>query len=365
MKLILFVLTFLVVLFSNPTYGQIDDTMEFGVVAFFRPPSKVMGSVDLVLSINNIRLSNIMTQQLVYHKVYSSGTLLLKGEVPNQVGFVAQQENITVTPGDTLFVKISPATNGWGKGWVDIVMKSRQEFSEDIAKAKKLSVINTSENLALPYIAGSAKKVKSKVKDGTGFLFSKDGYLLTNYHVVEQSSTIRVSGVNGNHKSSLLAELVLKDEINDLAVLKLVDRILIDEVPVSFRAETLDLGENISVLGYPLIGSMGRDIKLTTGVISSKSGFEGNINSYQISAAVQPGNSGSPVFDKNGKVVGVVTSKHNQGENVSYAVKSQQILSLLNNLDEKVDMSSSEFNGLELSELIKMVQDNVVIIECE
>ena len=74
---------------------------------------------------------------------------------------------------------------------------------------------------------------------------------------------------------------------------------------------------------------MGKDIKLTTGIISSKTGFDGNIAQYQISAPVQPGNSGGPLFDKNGNIIGIVQAKHTQAENAGYAIKASYIRNLV------------------------------------
>nr|WP_277266111.1 trypsin-like peptidase domain-containing protein [Prevotella corporis] len=81
--------------------------------------------------------------------------------------------------------------------------------------------------------------------------------------------------------------------------------------------------EDIFVLGYPLVQTMGEDVKLTTDVISSKTGFQGDVSQYQISAAIQPRNSGGPLFDSRGNLIGIVPAKHKGTENVGYAIKPQ------------------------------------------
>ena len=74
---------------------------------------------------------------------------------------------------------------------------------------------------------------------------------------------------------------------------------------------------------------MGKEIKLTTGVISANSGFLGDTSLYQISAPIQPGNSGGPIFDFAGNLIGIVSAKHNHADNVGYAVKFTLIKKLL------------------------------------
>ncbi|MEZ7938527.1 MAG: trypsin-like peptidase domain-containing protein, partial [Schleiferiaceae bacterium] len=84
------------------------------------------------------------------------------------------------------------------------------------------------------------------------------------------------------------------------------------------------------VLGFPYaLSLLGSEVKLTDGKISSQSGFQGYSKTYQISAPIQPGNSGGPLFNDDGDVIGVVSSKFTEGENVGYAIKSDYLLNLL------------------------------------
>ncbi len=77
---------------------------------------------------------------------------------------------------------------------------------------------------------------------------------------------------------------------------------------------------------------MGDEIKLTNGIISSKTGFQGDITAYQISAPVQPGNSGGPLFNKTGNLIGIIKSKYRGAENVSYALKIAYLKNLIDQL---------------------------------
>ena len=110
---------------------------------------------------------------------------------------------------------------------------------------------------------------------------------------------------------------------------------------------------------------MGDEIKLTTGVISSKSGFQGDVSLYQISAPIQPGNSGGPLFDGQGNLIGIVNAKHRGAENVSYAIKA----SYLNNLAESALSISllptnNVISGMSLSNKVKSLKNFVFIITC-
>lgn len=110
---------------------------------------------------------------------------------------------------------------------------------------------------------------------------------------------------------------------------------------------------------------MGDEIKLTTGVISSKTGFQGYVSLYQISAPIQPGNSGGPLFDGDECLIGIVRAKHRGAENVSYAIKT----SYLNNLVESASSASllptnNAVSGLPLSNKVKKLKNFVFMITC-
>jgi S1-C subfamily serine protease len=82
------------------------------------------------------------------------------------------------------------------------------------------------------------------------------------------------------------------------------------------------LGQQVSVLGYPLTGAMGTSVKITDGVVSSTAGYQDDVSTFQFSAAVQPGNSGSPVFSSSGALIGIVRAGLPAAQNVGYAVKA-------------------------------------------
>lgn len=141
---------------------------------------------------------------------------------------------------------------------------------------------------------------------GTGFVVSPDNHILTNYHVA------------GDCKEVLVdlgpAEIVTGDEINDLALLKVRRESVLGKGPAAgsfavFRAgPRLRKGEDVIIAGYPLSGLLSNEMKITTGSLNALAGLRNDHRTFQISAGVQPGNSGGPAFDRSGHVIGVVSS---------------------------------------------------------
>lgn len=217
--------------------------------------------------------------------------------------------------------------------------------------------------------ANSIRKAQEETKPtewtGTGFAL-KDNYIVTNNHVVEGAKTISVQGVNGDFTHKYNAEVVATDKYNDLAIIK-VGGVTISSanIPYALKSETSEVGEEVFVLGYPLTSTMGEEIKLTTGVISSKTGFQGDVSIYQISAPIQPGNSGGPLFDSKGNVIGIVSAKHKGAENVGYAIKTSYLKNLMVSVvSTNILPQTNKISGQNLSGKVKLVKNYVYYITC-
>ncbi|MBO4402306.1 MAG: trypsin-like peptidase domain-containing protein [Bacteroidales bacterium] len=201
---------------------------------------------------------------------------------------------------------------------------------------------------------------------GTGFALNK-GHIVTNYHVVEDAKSISVSGINGDFTKSFQASVVATDKVNDLAILKISDNNFtgFGALPYSIRWQMAEVGDDVFVLGYPLTQTMGEEIKLTNGIISSRTGFQGDASLYQMSAPIQPGNSGGPMFDSKGNVIGIVCAQHRGTENVGYAIKT----SYLKNLAESFSLTNlfptnNTVSTLTLSGQVKNLKKYVYQIRC-
>ena len=169
--------------------------------------------------------------------------------------------------------------------------------------------------------SGTTPPIKST---GSGFYVTAAGDFVTNHHVVEGCARVEV--VVGSKK--LLAEVIGRDEGIDLALLKTQGT----SAAIALASEPPERGEAVLVLGYPLSGVLGDDLRVTTGVVSSLSGIGSDRRYMQISASVQPGNSGGPVLDPRGAVTAVVVAKlaaRFKAENVNFAIRAPLLRSFL------------------------------------
>jgi S1-C subfamily serine protease len=201
---------------------------------------------------------------------------------------------------------------------------------------------------------------------GTGFGISSTGLIVTNSHVINKANKIKVRGVGGDFSKSMSAKIIIEDKNNDLALIQIIDSsfISLGTIPYTIKNKSSDVGSSVFVLGYPLKAVMGDEIKLTNGIISSKSGFQGDVTSYQISVPLQPGNSGGPLFDSSGNVIGIVNAKLTIGENVSYAIKSPYLLNLIDLLPTMPKLTTVNLLvGKQLTEQVKSIRNFVYIIE--
>lgn len=177
---------------------------------------------------------------------------------------------------------------------------------------------------------------------GTGFLLSRSGLIGTNWHVVADAKNIRVAFPGWT--DSVRADVAIRDVVNDLAVLRLTDLTKLaatcPELPFQLASSShVTLGQHVSAIGYPLSPMLGSNPKFSEGVVSSKSGWQDDPRSLQISAQVQPGSSGSPLFDSEGNVIGIVVATLDAvrvyqlasaiPQNINYAIKADYLLSLV------------------------------------
>lgn len=208
-------------------------------------------------------------------------------------------------------------------------------------------------------------ETQAAARSGTGFALNNN-YIVTNYHVIDGARTITVQCTNGDFNTKYRARVVATDKINDLAILKVDDAQLAPYgLPYAVKTTTSDVGEDVFVLGYPLTSTMGDELKLTTGIVSSKTGFQGNVSIYQISAPIQPGNSGGPLFDGDGNIIGIVSSKHNDAENVGYAIKASYLRNLMeSSLSEDILPQTNRIADYKLSDKVKAVRNFVYYITC-
>lgn len=227
------------------------------------------------------------------------------------------------------------------------VLRERMSASQ-IAEAQKLATAYFEQNKRA---SAPTTNVTDPVKldpsaSGTGFFVTTDGYLVTAYHVVAEAKegTVKV-----NYKGTVLeARLIRMDAANDLALLK-VDGSFTALAVIPSR--TVKLGADVFSVGFPNIDLQGSAVKLTKGSVNSLAGIQDDPRAFQINVPIQPGNSGGPLLDASGNVIGVVVSQLDSirtamltgslPQGVNYAVKSSYLLPLLDTLPE----ASTLING--------------------
>ena len=222
--------------------------------------------------------------------------------------------------------------------------------------------------------AGKASRTETSPSDvnikatGSGLLLSASGYFITNHHVVEHSSTFLVEINENSTKKTYSAVLVTQDKENDLAILKINDGAFEKLTPLKYSFKLsgqLDVGATAFTIGYPMaLNGMGKEAKFTDGKISAKTGYDGAINSFQTTIPVQPGNSGGPVFNTDGQLIGLINASIRNADNVSYAIKLNYIKNLIELLPDNLDLPTDNVNSaLTLEEKIKVLTNYVVLVK--
>jgi len=162
---------------------------------------------------------------------------------------------------------------------------------------------------------------------GTGFLIDGKGYIITNAHVLTGTGAVVVN----NKGEDFNARIINIDQLRDLAILKVDDSDFkpYNTIPYCIKKSDVELGEELFTLGYP------RDeIVYNMGYLSAESGYNGDTASCQISLSANPGNSGGPVFNKNGEIVGILSAKQAEAEGVVFAIKAKSIFKMMDELRE-------------------------------
>lgn len=220
-----------------------------------------------------------------------------------------------------------------------------------------------------PAKAPQAAESKPRDSTGTGFIVSQKGHVLTNHHVVDKCGTITVSRTGDVARP---ATILRADVTNDLAVLKIDASLAADEA-ARFRARSLRAGESIAIYGFPLAGTLSASGNIVGGNVSSLAGLADDVRLLQVSAPVQPGNSGGPLMDNTGAVAGIVNGKLNElaaieasgslPQNVNFSIKANVGMNFLDAHSIPYEMSG-ETAALDLPAIADRAKKFTVFIAC-
>jgi S1-C subfamily serine protease len=199
---------------------------------------------------------------------------------------------------------------------------------------------------------------------GSGFLVNNEGVIVTNAHVIDGCRKVLANGIDSSTELTVLAV----DGANDLALVQSAKPL---GKPLTLAKANAKLMDEIFVAGYPFGDKLSKSVKVTKGIVSSVSGIGNNFSQMQIDASLQPGNSGGPVIDKTGQVVGVAVSKLDFAvalktfgtlpEDTNFAIKS----SVLKNFLEALDINfHTNVRGDHEQSLVSSVEQGTLRLTC-
>jgi S1-C subfamily serine protease len=211
---------------------------------------------------------------------------------------------------------------------------------------------------------------EAKLSSGTGIILTVDGEILTNNHVIEgcgQLGVTRADDISGT------ATVIASDATNDLALLRSSLKVDTSDVARLRVQPPLPAGSSVAVYGFPLAGTLSSSGNIVSGNVTALAGISDDVRFFQISAPVQPGNSGGPLLDDAGNVVGVVNSKLNElawakatgslPQNVNFAIKANVVESFLD-AHSVIYKTPTTYTQLELPEITAQAKKFTAFILC-
>lgn len=206
------------------------------------------------------------------------------------------------------------------------------KLNNDRSKYERLSEKINKVEQTVAQIGHGRTPVKPKVNRapanfrGTGFALTSNGYLATDYHVIKNADSVYVQNAAGE---SFHAKVIYTEPKYDLAILQINDPSFknLSPIPYNLKRAEGDLGESVYTLGYPA-----DNMVYGGGYLASAANYSGDTTEYQISVPVNPGNSGGPLLDEKGNVIGVITARQTQVAGAYFAKKSTYLLKAIQNI---------------------------------
>jgi serine protease Do len=198
---------------------------------------------------------------------------------------------------------------------------------------------------------------------GTGFALSSNGYIATNYHVIKDADSVYVQNAVGE---SFHAKVIYTEPGYDIAILQINDPAFKDlgNVPYNLKKSVSDLGENVYTFGYP-----GGEEVFGPGSLTAATGYHGDTLNYQVSIPVDYGNSGGPLLDDKGNLIGVIRGLQTQVAGAAFAVKSAYLLKTIQNipsdsLTKSLTLSTKNtLAGLSRTQQLKKLKNYVFMVK--
>jgi len=187
---------------------------------------------------------------------------------------------------------------------------------------RNVEQIRKSQSRIMADIAESKEKTGPvpETYAGTGFMISANGYVATSYHVIKDADSVYIENETFGR---LKVDILFSDKENDISILKIAPELLtpVKSLPYTVSPSEANLGEEVFTLGFPR-----EDIVFGEGSVSAATGYKQNPNAYQVSVPVNPGNSGGPLFNAKGELVGIISGLQTETSGAAFATKSTILL---------------------------------------
>lgn len=333
---------------SDPAFKQ-----EFSELLF------IVQQLDKQGELRSYRhLLNITSSRILSEVNQPSGRLLRFWHKNKKTIAVAASIAIVVSIGlTTIFQRINPGKANHLRPLVEKLKEQDVKYRSLEQQIGKLK--NEAENSET-----NTPKVESKFR-ATGFLIDvHNRYLITNAHVIREANHQLV--VENREGNQYQAEVIYTKPEHDLAILRIIDQNFkpLSQIPFSLKKDEAELGESVFTLGYPK-----QEIVYGEGYLSALNGYDMDPVYYQLNTLAKDGHSGSPVLNKHGELIGVISSKEENGEGVAFAIKSKYLHEAIQNLKDSKDYPAAQIQSTQAlrrfdrKSQIKKVQDYIFMIK--
>ena len=356
MKKLLGIVT-LVLFWTSVTYAN-DKPADFEIIDVPDPRTLGLRSGDLKNKKARRNATRICTNKKKFTHQFSSSMQDENGYLLKKIRYYCSVERISVDPiwGRSYFSRNYFTGDSLGSRKNELVFTnfSKSQYDQWTQKKKKVTVKPKKNQ---PKISGDNNKIVA-ASSGTGFFVSKTGHIISNHHVVEGCNIVKLSFKGKNLEATILAV----DKKNDLAILK-TDLTPAKYYPVA--TEDATLLEDIIIAGYPLGKKVSAAIKTSKGSVTALAGYGDNYSEFQTDAALNQGNSGGPIMNQKGNVIGVAVANYGKKsgvESFNFGIKSSTLKTFAS--ANGLNFATPNYRDLSNKELGQLITEATIYLEC-